>query len=326
MNNGERYDPEFEKAFQDRKLKQAFRNVGKDVGRVRHDFKDFKEFVTQEFGKLLIAEEKVSELLKLNKDLADLQKKIDSVSGHLKEFAPEKKIRAELDRISKNISETVSQKQYNEKIKQIDEILAAKHVKKIDIAQVEAQINNLRKELESLHSAEKDIKALKEDFISFRKQALTRYNFDKLEKWIKEIETDVLDLVSLKKKVDMLSSVKEVEDMRRSFNRNAEEFVRMRKSFDRLLALQDDFKKSEKESKEQFTETSKRFKGFDSDLSSLENDFDRLERRISRLEKKSSKAGAGKPAKPGTKKGKKKSKKPGNIFRRAVDWLLEDTD
>ncbi|MBW3014668.1 hypothetical protein KY335_05515 [Candidatus Woesearchaeota archaeon] len=325
MNNGE-FDPKFEITFLDKKVKKAFQNVGKDVDKCRDELVDFQNFVTKEFGKVLLAEEKVTPLLKYNKEVDKLKSNVDEISKSLKTFASEKSMKDTFDQVSKKLSELVDKKEYQEKIKKFDDILSEKHVRKIDLAKVETQVSNFRKELDAINSVSKSFQVLKEDFIDFKKKALTRYNFDKLEKWIQEIEKDILALVALKKKVDMLVSLKEAENMRRSFDRNTEEFIKMRKSFDKLLALHDDFSKSEKQTRVQFAETSKKFKDFDGDITALENDFDRMERRLVRLEKAEKKVKIVKATKPAKVKAKKSKKKGQNIFKRAIDWLLEDTD
>ncbi|MCK4669629.1 MAG: hypothetical protein KAT43_00380 [Nanoarchaeota archaeon] len=323
MNNGEEFNPKFELTFLDKKLKQAFKNVNKDVNQFRGEFSGFQKFVTKEFGKLLLADERVAVLFNFNKDFVNLQRKVGDMTTLLKTSASEKEVKNKFENVTKKLAETVDKKEYNEKIKQIDDILSSRHVRKIDLAKVESQVNNLKKELEALGSAGKSFNVLKEDFIDFKKKALTKYNFDKFEKWIKEIEKDVLVLVALKKKVDMLASIKEVDDMRRGFNKNTGEFIKLKKDVQNVLPLRNEFKALLQNNKEQFSGYSKGLKDMDSDLTSVEKDLDKLERRISHLEKVEKKSKA-KTVTKGKKKAKKKCSQ--NVFRQVLDWLLEDVE
>jgi len=130
------------------------------------------------------------------KDVADLKENINKINNVLK-------YGKEIDRLNKAISNALnfSEKKFSTIMDEISRF----DVKKIDLAKIESRSNALRDEMEKFTDIVVDVKQLKENFIKFRKKALTKYNFSRLERWMGEIEKELLELISIRGELSKLS-------------------------------------------------------------------------------------------------------------------------
>lgn len=334
----------------ERSLKKAFGAVKRDINIFYGEFARFKLSVSNQVKDLKITDGKINELLALNQTVQKLNSSVDELKQSMKKFADKENTKDELEDLNKRFGDYVETTKYDERLKEVDRQLEARNVKIIDLAKIETKLNTLKKDIDDLHDVEGDLKSLKEDFIGFKKTALTKYNVDKHEKWVKELEKDLLQLISLRKKVDALSTVKEVESMRRIAAQNIKEQDDLKVKFDNVSKFKQDFDRLKANSENATANLRKELSAANSNLSRLqksheailselkelkrvsqiEKDVGLLGKKVQKLEKikptvivKEKKVKVKTPKKAiKAKKSKKKGK--GTTGQRFFDWLVEE--
>ncbi|MBD3259928.1 hypothetical protein GF371_04845 [Candidatus Woesearchaeota archaeon] len=331
----------------ERNLKKAFTAVKRDINIFYGEFARFKLSTSNQINKLKLSDDKVDKLLVLNKSVEKLNSIVEGLEYSMKKFADKESTKEELSEIKKRFSDYVEKSDYNDRLKEVDKQLEIRNVKLIDLAKIETKINSIKKDVNDLSELDNDLKSLKENFLKFKKSALTKYNVEKHEKWVKELEKDLLQLISLRKKVDALSTVKEVEGMRRIAAQNIKEQEEMKNKFDNISRLKQDFDKFKADSEKEAKKLGKELAAANSSLARLQKSQDsvlselkeakriaRVEKNLDQLSKKVKKLEKVKPkvivkekktakAKPKKSKKSKKGKK-GTAGQRFFDWLVEE--
>jgi hypothetical protein len=280
---------EFKKV--ERSLKKAFGAVKRDINIFYGEFARFKLLSTNQIKKLKLSDDKVSEVFNFLQSFEKLRISVDELKQNMKKFADKDQTKEELSDMNKRFLDYVEKSSYNSKIKEIDKQLEIRDVKLIDLAKVETKINSVKKNVQVLSDMDKNILKLKEDFLKFKKTALTRYNVDKQEKWIKELEKDLLQLISLRKKVDALSTVAEVENMRRILTQNVNEQKQMKTKFEKVMSMDQDFSNFKNITRDSEAEVRKELAIANNKLVQLQKSNDKLQlelkelKRIAQLEK-----------------------------------------
>jgi predicted RNase H-like nuclease (RuvC/YqgF family) len=204
----------------------------------------------------------------------------------------------EVEKLNKSIENSmhISEKKFNAIAEEMGKI----DVRRIDLAKLESRLNALRNELDKFTNTISDVQQLKENFIIFRKKALTKYNFSRLERWMKEIEKELLELISIKGEVSGLSA---------DYKSSISGIKKMLEKHDKII---NKFKRKEHK------DISRCEEKLSKQISSLSDNLNKTQQSIAKLAAKTQ------PAKKTIKKKKRLSKK-GNFFVRIKHWLLEET-
>src|SRR3989344_3090651 len=144
-------------------------------------------------------------------DKNEFSKKIDDLSKTLKTI--EKDVLEKLGKIEDAQKKLAVKEIVSYDIEDVKEQIAGIDVKKVDLSKIEAKVNSVRNDFSKLDIGVASIKSLQEDFVKFRKNALTRYNFDKLEKWVKLLEKDIANIIGgieFKRKLAKFEDLKEL--------------------------------------------------------------------------------------------------------------------
>lgn len=132
----------------------------------------------------------------LAKDISGLRERVLRIDDILRSGK-------EIERLHNSVSNAIAltEKKFSslsDEMKKID-------VRRIDLAKIESRQSAFRNEMEKFADLPKEIEELKENLIRFRKNTLTRYNFSRLERWMKEIEKELLELISIRAELSRLS-------------------------------------------------------------------------------------------------------------------------
>jgi len=112
----------------------------------------------------------------VSKDILKIKDRVDKIDAMLKSGK-------EIDRLNKAISNALnfSEKKFSGLLEEMSKF----NVRKIDLNKLESKLIAFKNEMDKFEEVAEDVKQIKENFIKFRKKALTKYNFSRLEKWIK---------------------------------------------------------------------------------------------------------------------------------------------
>ncbi len=183
----------------DRKTREAFTRVKRDVLALQEKIKLFRgiERVTKDLSELKKQSKNFADNEKTGKSLNELRKKMEEEINKLKKYgvAAEKALKLNekisgLEKSNNEFKEGIN-KSYEDIQKQISSI----DVKRTDLNAIEAKINASKNFLSGTHITRKEFEEFNNNFIKFKREALTSYKFEKLENWIKSVENDVAVII-----------------------------------------------------------------------------------------------------------------------------------
>ena len=246
-------------------MKNELATLQKDVyGKQKQDnnklliyFDNYKKVVDKDLSDLKLKEKQVLEALQVSTNLQTLKKNFERL-----EKATEKAA-----------GSFVKADDYNKTVKNLKGELDKKSLSRVEIRELEKDMSSLKRDLAKLNKVHNSVENLDKALQKVRANSLTRYNFDKQARWIKEIEKDVLDLVSLKTKVDQLASVKEVRDLRSEFD---EAMASHEKSRQQFKDVRSEWEKNRKELQKFIGEVSTKHEGLRRETSDYRKSSEKL--------------------------------------------------
>jgi len=131
------------------------------------------------------------------KDVSELKSHVSNINLMLKSGK-------EIERLNNGISHAISYA--DKKFESIMEELRKFDVRRIDLAKIESRMKAIKSDMHKFEDVVVDVNKLKETFLNFRKKSLTKYNFSRLEKWMSEIEKELLELISIKSELSSFSN------------------------------------------------------------------------------------------------------------------------
>jgi len=245
----------------DRKFRQGFQAVKRDIQNIQKK--------TNLIDSGVEIKKQLKEIKSKNDNSVDkneFSKKIDDLSKTLKTI--EKDVLEKLGKIEDAQKKLAVKEIVSYDIEDVKEQIAGIDVKKVDLSKIEAKVNSVRNDFSKLDIGVASIKSLQEDFVKFRKNALTRYNFDKLEKWVKLLEKDIANIIGgieFKRKLAKFEDLKELNSEMNSLDKKMNSVLDQNKE---VILLKNKIEEGKSREKEMLN----LIKAFNSRLGKLENE------------------------------------------------------
>ncbi len=255
----------------DRKFRLGFQAVKRDIDNIRK-----KASLIESGAKIKMQLNEIKSKTENFVDKNDFDKNINQLSKNLKNI--EKDVTDKISKIESNQKTLANKETVSYDIEDIKDKISAIDVKKIDLSKIDAKVNSVRNDFSKLDIGVANIKSLQEDFVKFRRDALTRYNFDKLENWIKLLEKDMANIVGgieFKRKLAKIEDLKELNKEMDSLCKKMDSLLDQNKEVVLLKSKVEEGKSREKE-------MLNLIKALNSRLRKLENEKKRVEKIVYR--------------------------------------------
>jgi molybdopterin biosynthesis enzyme MoaB len=236
-----------------------------------------------------------NQIAELVNDVAGLREKIGKIDAILRSGR-------EIERLDSAISNAVilTEKRFSGLAEEMGRV----EVKRIDLAKIESKVVAFRNEMEKFVNLPGDIEQIKESLLAFRKKSLTRYNFMRLERWMKEIENELLELISMKAELTKLG-----DDAKSRLNKIEKKLPQHDRALGKL-------KRRDYRALSKFEDRlAKQMDSLSKEIKYNQNEISRLNEKI-KMQSKLHKGCTG------TKAAKKK---PAKLAERFKNWLLQES-
>src|SRR3989344_5037184 len=212
-NNGGEYINTLENEVKDmnRKFIHSFQAVRRDIDNIRK-----KASLIESGAKIKM---QLNEIKSKTGNFVD-KNDLDQLSKNLKNL--ERDVTDKISKIESNQKNLAVKETVSYDIEDLKEQISGIDVKKVDLSKIDGKVNSVRNDFSKLDIGVANIKSLQEDFVKFRRDALTRYNFDKLEKWIKLLEKDIANIIGgieFKRKLAKFEDLKELNSEMNSLDK-----------------------------------------------------------------------------------------------------------
>ena len=188
-------------AFQS--VKRDIENIKRKTNQIEAGAKLWTELrnIKSQLSNCITSENFTNETQKI-KSSVDIASKAENLNKKLEQIEITLKKCAEKDKTEIDIHD-------------IKEMLSTLDVKKVDLAAVEAKVNAVKNEFGSLGISIKQFKDMQNDFVKFRKEALTTYKFSLLEKWLNGIEKDVANLMADRELIKQIPKKSDITEFKK---------------------------------------------------------------------------------------------------------------